>query len=155
MSSDKQMFYVNVISGCFILISRFLPRRTDFPFDLLETFTNILSISAVILKSELIPSIYFVIENPMFGASLLGLSFSSMLGQKMLYLTIKHLGALFYASVMTTRQVFSITLSCVIYLHPLTFPQICGAALVFISIYLRTVLKQTKQPQKKEPVLHV
>ena len=75
-----------------------------------------------------------------------------MFGQMMLYYTIQKFGALFYATAMTTRQVFSITLSCIIYFHPLSVYQILGASVVFISVYLKSYLKDTKPKSSGEVI---
>jgi len=52
-------------------------------------------------------------------------------------MTIKEFGALFFATVMTVRQVISIILSCLIYLHPLSIGQWFSAVLVFGTIYYK------------------
>ena len=67
-----------------------------------------------------------------------------MLGQVALYYSIKNFGALFFASVMTTRQIMSIILSCILYFHPLTVGQGIGAAVVFGSLYYDASEKEIK-----------
>lgn len=70
-----------------------------------------------------------------------------MFGQMMLYYTIHTFGALVYATIMTTRQTISITLSCIIYLHPLSAYQIIGAVIVFLAVYIKSFIR--KKPKKK------
>jgi len=61
-------------------------------------------------------------------------------GQMVIYYSIKEFGALFFSTVMTTRQVISILLSCIIYLHPLTVGQWMSALLVFGALYYKEAL---------------
>jgi len=72
------------------------------------------------------------------------LSFCSTFGQMVIYYTIKEFGALVFSTVMVTRQVVSILLSCIIYVHPLTLPQWAGVAMVFGSLYYKALQDQKK-----------
>ena len=64
-----------------------------------------------------------------------------MLGQLCILYTIREFGALLFATIMTTRQFLSILLSCLIFMHPLTFMQWLGTAMVFGSLYYQAYLK--------------
>eukprot|EP01100_Stratorugosa_tubuloviscum_P012305 TRINITY_DN57_c0_g2_i2.p1 TRINITY_DN57_c0_g2~~TRINITY_DN57_c0_g2_i2.p1 ORF type:complete len:358 (-),score=132.58 TRINITY_DN57_c0_g2_i2:211-1284(-) len=118
MSTYNQMLYVNLCSAC-------------------------ISFMMLLLSGELLPSFSFAIEYPAFMFNSLALSFCATAGQLVIYYSIKEFGALFFSTVMTTRQVVSILLSCIIYLHPLTIWQWLSALLVFGALYYQEVfLKQ-------------
>jgi len=118
MSTYNQMLYVNLCSGAISLIT-------------------------LILSSELIPSLTFSMNNLDFLMNSLLLSFASSFGQLVILWTIKEFGALFFATVMTVRQVISIILSCIIYFHPLSLGQWLSSALVFASLYYKdTIMKK-------------
>lgn len=55
-----------------------------------------------------------------------------------IYTTVKEFGALIFATIMTTRQLLNILLSCIIYLHPLTIMQWVGVAMVFGTMYVKS-----------------
>lgn len=72
------------------------------------------------------------------------LSFAASLGQLVIYFTIKRFGALTYSTIMTTRQFASMLLSSLIFLHPITFSQWAGVALVFAALYYQGFVKDHK-----------
>ncbi|PON52549.1 UAA transporter [Trema orientale] len=63
--------------------------------------------------------------------------------------TIRTFGALTFATIMTTRQLVSILLSCLWFSHPLSWEQWIGAVIVFGSLYVKSFLR--KAPQKPPP----
>eukprot|EP01103_Thecamoeba_quadrilineata_P018797 TRINITY_DN7372_c0_g1_i1.p1 TRINITY_DN7372_c0_g1~~TRINITY_DN7372_c0_g1_i1.p1 ORF type:complete len:365 (-),score=73.51 TRINITY_DN7372_c0_g1_i1:71-1165(-) len=112
MSTYNQMFYVNICSAT-------------------------ISLATLVFSGEFASSMEFSTKHPDFLANSLFLSLTSTGGQVVILMTIKEFGALFFATVMTVRQVISIILSCLIYLHPLTTGQWVSAALVFGAIYYK------------------
>ncbi|OEL15527.1 UDP-galactose/UDP-glucose transporter 5B [Dichanthelium oligosanthes] len=60
--------------------------------------------------------------------------------------TIRTFGALTFATIMTTRQLVSILLSCVWFVHPLSWMQCVGAVIVFGALYTKSFLRS--KPQK-------
>ena len=66
------------------------------------------------------------------------LSLSAAVAQIFILIMIKEFGALLFATVMTTRQFFSILLSCLLFMHPLSSGQWMGTLLVFASLYFKT-----------------
>eukprot|EP01094_Clydonella_sp_ATCC50884_P011776 TRINITY_DN21607_c0_g1_i1.p1 TRINITY_DN21607_c0_g1~~TRINITY_DN21607_c0_g1_i1.p1 ORF type:complete len:342 (-),score=150.11 TRINITY_DN21607_c0_g1_i1:118-1110(-) len=121
ISSYNQMLYVNLCSG-------------------------IMSLLGLISAGQLMPAIDFSLRNPGFMVNAFGLSLCATMGQLSIYYTIKNFGALFFATVMTTRQVVSIVLSCMIFFHPLTLGQGVGAAIVFGTLYWKATQKKAKKP---------
>jgi len=132
MSTYNQMLYVNLCSG---LITFF----------------------ALISTDELASSINFGLKYPELFQQAFLLSLCAMMGQVTIYYSIKNYGALFFSTVMTTRQVFSILLSCLIYLHPLSALQWVGTGIVFGTLYYEAAAKvhhkknESHQPTPSQP----
>ncbi len=83
----------------------------------------------------------FIGRHPAVFKDILVLSLSSMCGQLCILYTIKEFGALLFATIMTTRQLLSILLSCLLFLHPLTWQQWGGTVMVFSALYVQAFLK--------------
>merc|ERR1711862_183750 len=118
MTTYNQMFYVNICSG-------------------------VISTIMLVAHNDLFPALQYSIDYPVFFASSIGLSLCATGGQLVIYYTIKNFGALYFAIVMTTRQVFSILLSCILFFHPLSIGQWLGAGTVFGTLYYKGARKRT------------
>jgi len=133
MSTYNQMLYVNLWSA-------------------------IMSFSSLLFSNELFTSIEFSMNHPDFFLNSLLLSAAASIGQLIILITIKEFGALFFATIMTVRQVISILLSCLLYFHPLTWGQWLSAAEVFGVIYWKDI-SRTKHhhhpPAGQEPQIVV
>lgn len=120
MSTNNQMLYVNMCSAT-------------------------LSLLMLLFSGELWVAIAFSAKYFDFNVSALALSICATLGQMVIYYSIKEFGALFFSTVMTTRQVISILLSCIIYLHPLTVYQWLSILLVFGALYYKeAIMKKSR-----------
>jgi adenosine 3'-phospho 5'-phosphosulfate transporter B2 len=69
---------------------------------------------------QLLPAIAFVLRNPEAIGWILALSVISAAVQLVISWTIKRYGAVVFATIMTTRQFFSILLSSVLFMTPLS-----------------------------------
>jgi len=116
MSTYNQMLYVNLWSA-------------------------VMSLASLLFSNELFSSIEFSMNHPDFFVNSLLLSAAASIGQLIILITIKEFGALFFATIMTIRQVISILLSCLLYMHPLSWGQWFSAALVFGVIYWKDASK--------------
>jgi len=116
MSTYNQMLYVNLCSA-------------------------IISLVTLVSSGELLPSIQFSLSHTDFMINSFILSAAASFGQMIILITIKEFGALFFATVMTVRQVVSIILSCIIYLHPLTWMQWISSGVVFGILYWKDATK--------------
>jgi len=97
--------------------------------------------------SAFFDAVAFVGRHPAVLQDILTLSVAAMVGQLCILYTIREFGALLFATIMTTRQFLSILLSCLIFMHPLTFMQWLGTSMVFGSLYYQAYLKnQRAQP---------
>lgn len=100
-------------------------------------FSAILSLIVLIGNNGLTSAIAFSTLHPQLLIDSTLLSVCATLGQMVIYYMIKEFGALIFSTVMVTRQVVSIILSCIIYLHPLSNFQWASAALVFGTLYYK------------------
>ena len=112
MSSMQMMFGANIFSVLFTVGS------------LLQTGGFFTSVSFMLLHSKFAYHIFL-------------LSITSATGQLFIFYTISQFGPLLFTIIMTTRQVLSILLSCIIYNHPLAFQAIVGVSVVFLALFLR------------------
>ncbi|CAK9168910.1 unnamed protein product [Ilex paraguariensis] len=100
-----------------------------------------LSLSGLILQGHLLMAIDFVSRNTDCFLDVALLSTVATASQFFIYYTIRTFGALTFATIMTTRQLVSILISCVWFGHPLSWEQCIGAVIVFGSLYARSFLK--------------
>ncbi|KMZ70613.1 UDP-galactose/UDP-glucose transporter 5B [Zostera marina] len=109
------------------------------------------SLTGLILQGQLFSAIDFVIrhENCLFDVVLL--STVATASQFFISYTIRTFGALTFATIMTTRQLLSILLSCAWFAHPLSWIQWSGGSIVFGALYAKNILAKRK-PQKPTAV---
>ncbi|KAL3530692.1 hypothetical protein ACH5RR_010014 [Cinchona calisaya] len=100
-----------------------------------------LSFTGLILQGNLLMAIDFVSRHHDCFFDILLLSTVATISQFFIYYTIRTFGALTFATIMTTRQLVSILLSCVWFAHPLSWEQYVGSVIVFGSLYARSFLK--------------
>ncbi|KAI3489947.1 hypothetical protein L1887_45861 [Cichorium endivia] len=112
----------------------------------------ILSLTGLILQGNLLMAMDFVSRHKDCFFDVALLSTVATASQFFISYTIRTFGALTFATIMTTRQLVSILLSCVWFGHPLSVEQCIGAVIVFGSLYARGFLKKT--PEKPLPSLH-
>ncbi|KAK4741862.1 hypothetical protein SAY87_025450 [Trapa incisa] len=124
MEIHNQIFYTSLLS-CFI------------------------SFTGLILQGQLILAIDFAYYHRDCLWDIVMLSTVATASQFFISYTIRTFGALTFATIMTTRQLVSILLSCIWFGHPLTYQQILGAVIVFGALYSKSFLR--KQPQKSLP----
>merc|ERR1712078_5753 len=98
-------------------------------FSLLFTSINLL------WTGEMGLSLAFLAANPAALANVLTLSLTSATGQLFIFYTIKEFGPIVFTIMMTTRQMFSITISCILFDHTISLTAFKGAALVFSVIF--------------------
>ncbi|KAK1265508.1 UDP-galactose/UDP-glucose transporter 5 [Acorus gramineus] len=105
----------------------------------------ILSFTGLIIQGHLLLAIDFVSRHQdcLFDIALL--STVATASQFFISYTIRTFGALTFATIMTTRQLVSILLSCVWFGHPLSWEQYIGAVIVFGSLYTKSFLRTTPQ----------
>uniref|UniRef100_A0A1D1Z1M1 UDP-galactose/UDP-glucose transporter 5 n=1 Tax=Anthurium amnicola TaxID=1678845 RepID=A0A1D1Z1M1_9ARAE len=101
----------------------------------------LLSLSGLVLQGHLLSAIDFIIRHQDCFFDVALLSTVATVSQFFISYTIRTFGALTFATIMTTRQLVSIFLSCVWFGHPLSFVQWIAAAIVFGALYTKNLLK--------------
>jgi adenosine 3'-phospho 5'-phosphosulfate transporter B2 len=107
-------------------------------------FSALICVVVMLAKGTLGAAVQFSLAYPSLLSDSIWLSVCSTFGQMMIYYTIKEFGALFFSTVMVTRQVFSVLLSCLIYIHPLSGGQWFGFLLVFGTLYYKAMEDKKK-----------
>ncbi|VAH01044.1 unnamed protein product [Triticum turgidum subsp. durum] len=105
----------------------------------------VISLSGLILQNHLLPAVDFMVRHPDCFYDVLILSTVATASQFFISYTIRTFGALTFATIMTTRQLVSILLSCVWFVHPLSWMQWVGAAIVFGALYAKTFSRNKTQ----------
>ncbi|GJM94391.1 hypothetical protein PR202_ga11031 [Eleusine coracana subsp. coracana] len=101
----------------------------------------VLSLTGLILQNHLIPAVDFMFRHPDCFSDVVILSSVATASQFFISYTIRTFGALTFATIMTTRQLVSILLSCIWFVHPLSWMQWVGAAIVFGALYTKSFLR--------------
>ena len=80
------------------------------------------------------------------------IAITSATGQLFIFYTIKTFGPVVFTIIMTTRQMFSIVLSTVLFGHEIKALALLGAAAVFATIFHRIKRQaRAKRPAKAPP----
>ncbi|XP_068668738.1 UDP-galactose/UDP-glucose transporter 5B-like [Aristolochia californica] len=106
----------------------------------------ILSFSGLVLQGQLLLAVDFVLQHRDCLYDILLLSSVATAGQFFISYTIRTFGSLTNATIMTTRQLVSIMLSCVWFVHPLSAEQCFGAIVVFGALYWRSFQRRNPTP---------
>ncbi|KAK3007633.1 hypothetical protein RJ639_015344 [Escallonia herrerae] len=106
----------------------------------------ILSLTGLISQGHLLMAIDFISRHNDCFFDIAVLSTVATASQFFISYTIRTFGALTFATIMTTRQLVSILLSCVWFGHPVSWEQCLGAVIVFGSLYAKSFLRD--KPQK-------
>lgn len=86
-------------------------------------------------SGEGMSSFAFIMSDARALAHMTVLSITSATGQIFIYYTIKEFGPVVFTIMMTTRQIFSLFLSCILFAHPLHLVSWIGALIVFFIIF--------------------
>ncbi|CAH9114406.1 unnamed protein product [Cuscuta epithymum] len=117
--------------------------------------TCFLSFFGLILQGNLLMAINFVSLHHDCFFDILLLSAVATASQFFISYTIRNFGALTFATIMTTRQLASIFLSCLWFGHPLSWEQCVGAVIVFGSLYTKSLFRRKPKPLITEDVENV
>merc|ERR1712137_951489 len=102
----QMMFGVNFFSICFTLLS-------------------------LLSSGGGIQSLHFLAQNPDAMMHVFILSLTSATGQLFIFYTIKKFGPVIFVLIMTTRQMASLVVSCILYGHVIGAVSLIGAVIVF------------------------
>ncbi|XP_021724376.1 UDP-galactose/UDP-glucose transporter 5-like isoform X2 [Chenopodium quinoa] len=105
----------------------------------------VLSLTGLVLQGQLLAAIDFIHRHNDCLYDIVLLSIVATASQFFISYTIRTFGALTFATIMTTRQLISILLSCLWFAHPLSPLQWLGAVIVFGSLYAKSFLRDNTQ----------
>lgn len=92
-------------------------------------------------SGEFFSSIAFLLAEPEAMMHVVILSITSATGQLFIFYTIKEFGPVIFTIMMTTRQILSLFLSCLMFNHPLKPMGWISAAFVFVLVFQRIFTK--------------
>ena len=115
-----------------------------------NTWAICMTLFALVTSGELLLTLRFLSLNPVAAFDNLTIAITSATGQLFIFYTIKTFGPVVFTIIMTTRQVFSIVISCIIFHHAIPLPALLGAAFVFGSIFHR-IKRQAKKSKTPAP----
>ncbi|XP_019706564.1 UDP-galactose/UDP-glucose transporter 5 isoform X3 [Elaeis guineensis] len=109
------------------------------------TCSCLLSLTGLIVQGHLISAVDFMFRHQDCFYDVAILSTVATASQFFISYTIRTFGALTFATIMTTRQLVSILLSCAWFSHPLSWIQWIGAAVVFGALYTKSFFKSKRR----------
>ena len=132
--------------------SRLFRREKMDSYDMMlgvNCFSGLLTLSWLLIRNpaELAKSLDFVVQFPAVRLHLLGFGLCNSLGQLFIYYTISTYGALAFTMIMTTRQVFSIGFSVMVFGHAVGPVGVAGALVVFASLAYKIYAGQQTKNQ--------
>eukprot|EP00171_Calliarthron_tuberculosum_P018073 IDg18073t1 len=100
---------------------------------------------ALVVSGEGAEAVRFVARYPAVLANVMLFSTVSALGQNFIFYTVRHFSALAVTTITTTRKMFTVLLSIVIFKHQVVPRQWAGLVLVFTAIAWEAVAKSKKK----------
>ena len=117
-----------------------------------NTWAIIMTTFALVTSGELWITLQFIGDNPIAFLDNVTIAITSATGQLFIFYTIKTFGPVVFTIIMTTRQMFSIVLSTVLFGHDIKALALLGAAAVFATIFHRIKRQaRAKRPAKAPP----
>mmetsp|Transcript_7575 Transcript_7575/g.26501 ORF Transcript_7575/g.26501 Transcript_7575/m.26501 type:complete len:392 (-) Transcript_7575:136-1311(-) len=102
-----------------------------------NTWAIMMTLGALVMSGELSITLAFLAQNPAAVLDNITIAITSATGQLFIFYTIKTFGPVVFTIIMTTRQMFSIVLSLVLFGHSLPPLAFLGALVVFATIFYR------------------
>lgn len=93
--------------------------------------------ASLLYSGEFFTSLAFIMADSQAMAHMNVLSVTSATGQLFIFYSIKEFGPVIFTIMMTTRQVLSLFLSCLLFKHQLNVLGWCGALAVFAVVFNR------------------
>lgn len=116
-----------------------------------NSWAIVMTLAALLSSGELWTTLDFFRLNPAAAVDNLTIAVTSATGQLFIFYTIKTFGPVVFTIIMTTRQVFSIVLSTVIFGHTLTPLALVGSAVVFAALFYRIKRQAAAKKTKPDP----
>lgn len=102
-----------------------------------NTWAILFTLAALLASGEWWTTIDFIQRNPVAMLDNVGISVTAAFGQMCVFYTIKEFGPVVFTLIMTTRQMLSMLISSVVFVHPIGSSALMGAVLVFATLFNR------------------
>ena len=106
-------------------------------------WSTIMTAITLIQSGEGVTSLAFIMSDSQAFLHMMILSITSATGQLFIFYTIKEFGPVIFTIMMTTRQIFSLVISCILFVHPMHALGAAGSCLVFLVVFNRIRRKGT------------
>uniref|UniRef100_A0A7R9YCU3 Adenosine 3'-phospho 5'-phosphosulfate transporter 1 n=1 Tax=Pinguiococcus pyrenoidosus TaxID=172671 RepID=A0A7R9YCU3_9STRA len=103
----------------------------------INLFSMASTLSKIVPTGELSKTFAFLVASPEARMHVLLFSLCGCVGQLFIFYTIKKFGAVFFSLIMTTRQMLSMIMSCVLFGHSLNSVSILASVVVFSVLAAR------------------
>lgn len=114
-----------------------------------NTSAIIITTAGLLVTGDFLKVYEFLLVNPNVLVYNIVTAITSATGQLFIFYTIKEFGPIVFTVIMTTRQLFSITISAVLFRHHLGLLSFVGAALVFGVLFYQIRKSYYKATEKK------
>lgn len=114
-----------------------------------NSWAIMMTLFALVTSGEFMLTIRFLMLNPGAVIDNITIAITSATGQLFIFYTIKTFGPVVFTIIMTTRQVFSIVISVMLFGHSITPSALIGAAGVFGAIFHR-IKRQAKAAKERK-----
>ncbi|MGK3757291.1 MAG: adenosine 3'-phospho 5'-phosphosulfate transporter B2 [Bacillariaceae sp.] len=114
-----------------------------------NTWAISITVAGLIVTGDFPTVVEFLTANPIALRYNIITAITSATGQLFIFYTIKEFGPIVFTIIMTTRQLFSITISCIIFNHVISWKSLLGAVLVFSVIFYQIRRKYVARMQRQ------
>jgi adenosine 3'-phospho 5'-phosphosulfate transporter B2 len=114
-----------------------------------NTWAISITVAGLIVTGDFPIVVEFLTANPIALRYNIITAITSATGQLFIFYTIKEFGPIVFTIIMTTRQLFSITISCIIFGHVISWKSLLGAVLVFSVIFYQIHRKYVARMQRQ------
>jgi len=102
-----------------------------------NAWSIVLTLATLLASGEMWVTMNFIMENPAALLDNMAIALSSAVGQLFIFRTIWKFGPVVFTLIMTTRQMFSMVLSAIVFGHELGALAYVGAGIVFAALLLQ------------------
>eukprot|EP01035_Chromulina_nebulosa_P021057 gene21057-27286_t len=106
-----------------------------------NVWSIVLTAASLFQSGEGMSSLAFILADSSAMFHIIILSITSATGQLFIFYTIKEFGPVVFTIIMTTRQIFSLFLSCLLFAHSMRLLSWIGSLLVFAVVFNRIYRK--------------
>ncbi|KAA8495395.1 Solute carrier family 35 member B1 [Porphyridium purpureum] len=127
-----------------ILVAKYSPSTHQLMFHQ-NLWASAICLFVVVFSGEISQSTRFIWDHPRVLHDILVFSLVSALGQNFIFYTVRNVSALACTTITTTRKMFTVLLSIVVYKHNVSLQQWIAMTLVFCGLGLEHVVKHSRK----------